>query len=637
MCGICGIIGKTQDREKQVVKMTEALSHRGPDDAGTASFCNLSFGMRRLAILDLSAKGHQPMSNPEANIHIVYNGELYNFRTEKQILIKKGYQFHSETDTEVILYMYQEYGDDFLLRMRGIFALAIFDQRSGEKVILARDQLGVKPLVYAQSEGVVVFASEIKAILKSDLIEKKVDSEALRLLLTYGSVLQPSTIIENVKMLLPAHRLIWNNGKAKIEKYWQLGENRLDKVRALPYHEQVELTRHTLEESVKMQMVSDAPLGAFLSGGVDSSLLVALMAKNSQKKIKTFSIGFETDAEIDETEDAQKIAKYLGTDHHRVLITGQDVKNQIKNIARSLDQPSVDGANAFFVSMAAKKMVTVAISGTGGDELFAGYPWFANMVKFAGQKHHYDKLSHFFGQEFFDFIAKSDAIYRPGLEKIREQNFLSYFSRQYGIFNPYLTAKILARDRRSEAHLGWEQAVDMALADELPEAETVNRVSALCLRGYTLNQLLRDIDATSMFQSLEVRVPFLDPVLTDLALSLPPSAKLNNRVVGQSETQTYRKLGAKKILIDIGKELLPENMDAQVKKGFAMPFDYWLKEDLREILADCLSEETVKKRGFFNFEEVDKLYRKFLLGEVHWTRVWLLMMTELWAREVLDS
>ncbi len=635
MCGICGIIGKTDNREKQVAKMTEALSHRGPDDAGTASFENLAFGMRRLAILDLSPKGHQPMSNSESNIHIVYNGELYNFLTEKQTLIKKGYKFCSETDTEVILYMYQEYGDDFLRRMRGIFALAILDQRNGEKIILARDQFGVKPLVYTQRDGVIVFASEIKSILKSDLIEKKVDSESLRLLLTYGSVLQPATIIENVKMLLPAHCLIWNNGKVKIEKYWQLGENRLNNIRTLSYAQQVELTRQTLEESVKMQMVSDAPLGAFLSGGVDSSLLVALMAKNSRKKIKTFSIGFETDTEIDETEDAQKIADYLGTDHHRILITGHDAKNQIKNIARGLDQPSVDGANAFFVSMAAKKMVTVAISGTGGDELFAGYPWFANMVKFSSQKHN-DKLSHFFGQEFFDFVAYSDAIFRPGLEKIRDQNFLSHFSRQYGIFSPYLTAKILATNRRNETHLGREQAIDMALTDELPGAESVNRVSALCLRGYTLNQLLRDIDATSMFQSLEVRVPFLDPVLSDLALSLPMSVKLSDQVSGQTETQTYQKLGAKRILIDIGKELLPKDMDSQVKKGFAMPFDRWLREELREILVDCLSNKTVAIRGFFNPEEVGKLYLKFLAGEVHWTRVWLLMMAELWAREVLD-
>ncbi|HEU5460247.1 MAG TPA: asparagine synthase (glutamine-hydrolyzing), partial [Pyrinomonadaceae bacterium] len=381
MCGICGVWGEGR---AEVRAMVSALRHRGPDDSGVLEDTNVTLGMTRLAIIDVSRTGHQPMVSPDEQIRIVYNGELYNFREERTLLEKIGYTFRSTSDTEVVLRMYEHYGDDFLLRLRGMFALAIHDKRSGrERLLLARDQLGIKPLLYTTMRGRLIFASEIKALLASGLVAPEIDPVALRLLLTHGAIVQPHTILSGVKMLLPGHRLVVTQGyEPRVERYWSLGLDRRPDLRTRSYDEQVDAVRSALEESVRLQMVSDVPLGAFLSGGVDSSLLVALMAKNtSGERLKTFSVGFEAEGEhIDETDDAQATARFLGTDHRRVVVHGNDLRDRISQIAYHLDQPTVDGVNSYFVSMAARGYVTVAISGTGGDELFAGYPWFEQLA-----------------------------------------------------------------------------------------------------------------------------------------------------------------------------------------------------------------------------------------------------------------
>src|SRR5690348_5825737 len=271
MCGICGVWGG--DEREAVGAMVSAMHHRGPDDAGTFNDNGVSLGMARLAIIDVSNAGHQPMLTPDRQIRIVYNGELYNFREERTILEKLGYSFRSTSDTEVVLRMYEHYGDDFLLRLRGMFALAIHDKRQN-RLLLARDQLGIKPLLYATVNGRLIFASEIKALLASGMFASEIDPISLRLLLTHGAIVQPRTILRGVKMLLPGHRLIVKPGQApRVERYWSLGLNRRADLRARSYDEQVEAVRDALTESVRLQMVSDVPLGAFLSGGVDSSLL----------------------------------------------------------------------------------------------------------------------------------------------------------------------------------------------------------------------------------------------------------------------------------------------------------------------------------------------------------------------------
>jgi asparagine synthase (glutamine-hydrolysing) len=645
MCGICGILGENPQRS--IDRMVSAMRHRGPDDSGILREDGIALGMTRLAVIDLSPNAHQPMSNAEGTIWIVYNGETYNFREEREVLVKKGHTFKSSSDTEVVLRMYEVYGDDFLIRMRGMFALAIYDKRRGpdrKRLLLARDPLGIKPILYGRRDSTFLFASEMKAILASGLVERRFDPEGLRLLISYGSITQPNTAVQGVKMLLPGHRLIIESGEERIERFWKLDIDRIQDLRKRSYEDQVRMVRETLQESVRMQMVSDVPIGAFLSGGVDSTLVVALMAQASNTNIKTFSVGFEQEGrEIDETDDAERVAKLIGTDHRRVLVTGQDFRDRVSHIASALDQPSVDGVNSYFISMAARRGVTVAISGTGGDELFAGYPWFVNMLAMSNRTEGSSFKSYLL--KIFSpltrhglFDAAMSSRLGPALEHMRSiSSFVARYSRQHQIFGPLGAERVLAPEVRESASVGREPSRDMASADELSYGSTIERVSGLCLRTYTQNQLLRDIDAVSMAHSLEIRVPYLDTVVTDTALSLPDNAKVGDiRGISDLSEATYRETGAKRILIDAGCGLLPEGMDLQKKRGFGMPFDSWLKNSLHDVLEDTLSSEVVKKRGYFCAEEVEGIRRRFMAGEISWVFPWLLIVTELWCREILD-
>jgi asparagine synthase (glutamine-hydrolysing) len=645
MCGICGIWGGEIERAA-VGAMIGAMRHRGPDDCGVMMDGCVALGMTRLAIIDTTTSGHQPMQTPDKTISIIYNGELYNFRSERRLLEEKGCSFTSHSDTEVVLRMYEHYGDDFLVRMRGMFALAIYDKRRGpgrERLLLARDQMGIKPLLYARVGDRLVFASEMKVLLASGLVRAEVDEVALRLLLTYGSVYQPRTILRGVQMLLPAHRMIVERGREQVDRYWSLGVNRCDGLRRRPYEEQVEEMAGVLEESVRLQMVSDVPLGAFLSGGVDSSLLVALMARHSgSHRVKTFSVGFEAEGrDIDETDEAERTARFIGTDHTRVLVSGRDVRERISHIASGLDQPSVDGVNSYFVSLAARQAVTVAISGTGGDELFAGYPWFARTAldeayrasespfKAAAKS----LLASVARRSVFDPLVEG----RNGghLNRVRmSAGFTTRYAETYNVFGIGGAARLLSPERRRAAQAGRSSHYDLGPIDELSHGSVIERVTGLCLRGYTTNQLLRDIDAASMSHSLEVRVPYLDPVVADAALSLPDSAKIGTG--DPFMAKSYREAGTKRILLDIGKSLLPEGFDTKPKRGFGMPFDSWLRGPLRDVLLDTLSEETTKRRGLLSAAGVASVRDGFLAGNSLWVQPWLLMMLELWSREILS-
>jgi asparagine synthase (glutamine-hydrolysing) len=393
-------------------------------------------------------------------------------------------------------------------------------------------------------------------------------------------------------------------------------------------------------ESLKLQLVSDVPLGAFLSGGVDSSILVALMARQVGDRVKTFSVGFDSEgAAFDESNDAARTAKYLGTDHTHVLVTGRDVRERIFHIACSLDQPTVDGVNSYFISWAARKGVTVAISGTGGDEMFAGYPWFQNMEADSLRPRSWRTrmTAYLARQHIFDPILAGS--YGEGLYRTRTQaGFLSRYSLQYHIFGSRGAARLLVPAMHTSAKAGWAEHFDLQQIDELSSAGVLERVSALCLRGYTGNQLLRDIDAASMAHSLEVRVPYLDPVLADLVLSLPPKSKSGDgETSNPALVNTYRYTGAKKILIDAARSLLPPDFDVQPKRGFTMPFDAWLKGPLKSVVSDVLSETSVRVRGWFDVTQVQRIQNEHKAGKVPWVEPWLLMMTELWAREILDK
>lgn len=621
-----------------VRKMVDKMHHRGPDDSGTYTDGHVNLGMSRLAIIDVSPAGHQPMCTPDELIWIVYNGEVYNFQSERKLLETQGIKFRSNSDTEVILHLYERYGDDFLLRLRGMFALAIYDKRKGtgrEKLLLARDHLGIKPLLYAISGSRLVFASEMKALLSSGLVDPQIDPESLRLLLTFGSIYQPNTMLKNVRMLLPAHRLVIERGQMREERYWSLGLNRSPELRHLSYCEQVDALSDALNEIVRMQMVSDVPLGAFLSGGVDSSILVAMMAHEAGRRIKTFSVGFGKEgAAIDESEDARRTAEFLGTDHTHVLVQGDDLRDSLFDIASSLDQPTVDGVNAYFVSRAARQGMTVAISGTGGDELFAGYPWFMSMAHNRDPFWGAGLLAAITSRPMFDPLISGYLGY--WLYRMRNlAGFLGRFATQYQIFGALGALKALSPELRHLARAGRAERFDLQAIDELHDGTAVERVTGLCLRGYTNNQLLRDIDTAGMSHSLEIRVPYLDPVLVDLALSLPDETKLDLSASVQTDS-TYRATGAKRILIDVGQPLLPKGFDLQPKQGFSMPFAEWMKRSVKDIFLDALAEDTVRKRGWLNPNRVTNIKEDFMAGRLSWAQPWLLMMVELWASQVLD-
>ncbi len=649
MCGIAGVWGGV---EPDVINaMVAALHHRGPDDRGVYHDATTALGATRLAIIDVSPAGHQPMANADGSVLIVYNGELYNFRSERQQLEAQGHVFTSASDTEVVLRMYEHYGDGFLTRLRGMFALAVYDRRRGpgrERLLLARDHFGIKPLLFAQAGGRLVFASEMKALLASRLVSPEIDLVALRLLLTYGSVTQPRTMLRGVNMLLPGHRMIVENGRETIERYWSMGTDRRTELRALPYAEQVQVVAAELAESVRLQLVADVPVGAFLSGGVDSSFLVGLMAQSAGHRIKTFSVGFDAEGSaIDESDEAQRTAAFLGTDHTTVRVRGTDVRDRIEHIVAGLDQPSVDGVNAYFVSLAARQSVTVAISGTGGDEFFAGYPWYMNMALWEHQQRATPAkstarslLAAAARQPMFDARALDpSARGHWRIAAARSQgDFLTEYANQYRIYGTTGAARVLAPDVRRAAEAGRSPHYDLHPIDELAHGSAIERVTGLCQRGYTTNQLLRDIDAVSMSHSLEVRVPFIDPVIADIALSLPDSTKVGDiRKRDVAAGATYRATGVKRILIDAAKPLLPPDFDNQPKRGFQMPFDSWLQGPMADVLGDTLSESRIRGRGLLDWSEVATIHSDFRAGRRSWVEPWLLMMLELWCRDAMDA
>ncbi|EKD28496.1 MAG: hypothetical protein ACD_79C00287G0003 [uncultured bacterium] len=606
MCGICGITGSSN--KDTIRRMVSALKHRGPDDSGVYADDNVQLGMTRLAILDISPAGHQPMSNDNNTVYIVYNGELYNFKEQRQILEKKGISFRSHSDTEVVLKMYEEYGHEFLSKMRGMFALAIYDKRKGKnELLLARDPFGIKPLLYSQSNKSFIFASELKALLADSELKKNPDFNALAMLLVKGSIPQPRTMISNVFMLLPGHSLTYIDGKIKINRYWDFNKIILKRYDDCSYDEIQQQAASVIRESVISHMVSDVPVGAFLSGGVDSSLIVALMAKYAGGNINTFSVGFESESSaIDETNEAGKIAAILGTNHKRIQVSGIDVKNRIRHFIKSLDQPSVDGLNTYLISMAASKYTKVSISGTGGDELFMGYPWFKQMIMESGNN---------------------------------ENNFAIRYSQKFRIFGGDETLKLINNSIMQDVSLGELFCTNANQADELSASNIVNRLSVLCLRSYTQNQLLRDIDAVSMAHSLEIRVPFLDTEVLNLSLSLPSYAKINSDTSSINPyTALYSDTGAKKILIDINNNLLKmNNISNQPKRGFNLPIKEWLLGELKDVYEEALSEKSVRTRGVFDFGVVNRIKEDFKVNKISYVKPWLLFVTEMWLRENLDN
>lgn len=586
MCGIAGTIGWADER---VIKaMTEALAHRGPDDQGlyVDKAGRVALGHRRLSIIDLSAAGHQPMSYANGRYWITFNGEIYNFMELRAELERCGHQFRSATDTEVLLAAYAEWGEACLKRLRGMFAFAIYDrgpqmtdgsQPSAirSRLFLARDRLGVKPLYYAQVNGVFLFASEIKALLASGLISRRVDHQAIWDYLSLGSVPQPRTILADAKALLPSHAMTVNSrGEVRAYRYWDIATNA---TRAFPqahWMDGVEASRELrrlLEEATRLHLIADVPVGAFLSGGIDSTAVVGLMSQYVSRPIKTYTIGFESQhARLSELKWAKVAAERFGTEHTEVILTGTEVARNYDHLIQAIDQPSLDGTNTYFVSKATRSGVTVALSGLGGDELFAGYPQFQRFK----QADQWEKAEWSAGQLLPRWLA-------PILPArlLPDKPFLTATPLVRHASIRCLADEVRKKQMTSpafRAQCAMVPLMEVYAQRFRPELDAVAQVSYVELTGYMANTLLRDADAMSMAHALEVRPVLLDHVLAEYAFALSPDLKLNG-----SRTKV--------ILLDALRDLLPEPIVQRPKQGFEMPLVEWLSGPLRERAQAALS------------------------------------------------
>jgi asparagine synthase (glutamine-hydrolysing) len=557
MCGIAGIIGfndHDNQLETKIKKMQTALQHRGPDDAGIyiSTDKQTALAHTRLSILDLSPAGHQPMSTSDGRYSITFNGEIYNFQELRENLISQGEKFHSQTDTEVILKLYQRMGSDCVQHLRGMFAFAIWDDLE-KTCFLARDHLGIKPLYYWQSGTNLVFASELRAVLASDLPAVKMSVEGLYGYLTTGSVTEPHTLIADIHSLAAGNWLFWENGNTSKKQYWQINFTPED----ISPPEAQEIVRTALLDSIKHHFISDVPVGIFLSGGIDSTTILALATQTQQSQLSTYSIGF-AESEYNEGELAQKIANHFGAKHTEYQVTASFAKNILPEFLTAIDQPSIDGFNTFCVSKVAHDNgMKVVLSGLGGDEIFGGYKSFQNipqMVAWRKKLQPLPFLSAGLGIAL-ERWGNSSKMQRLGDFLKQPPSFASAYRSFRGIFSDQEACTII-QQLLGESFI-YQQQLDSN--QNTPEDE----VSFLELSHYMRNQLLRDSDVMSMNWGLELRVPFVDKALLEAVAPIPSHIRLQQgkKLLTQSITE------------------LPDWVVNRPKKGFSFPFENWMNSE----------------------------------------------------------
>lgn len=624
MCGIWGAVNLADEQAAETA--ARAMCHRGPDDHGcyvSQEPVPVSLVNTRLAIIDLSPAGHQPMTNEDGQLWIVYNGEIYNFQSVRQRLVDAGHRFSSNSDTEVILHAYEEWGEQCLEHFRGMFAFAIWDRREA-KLFAARDRLGIKPLYYTlyslpDGQTRLVFASELKALLATGLTEPELNLPAVHHFLSFYSVPTPFTMLRGVESLPPGHHLIFQDDTLTVKQYWNVpaAEPLL-----LEESEIKQQLRTLLEESIRLRMIADVPVGAFLSGGIDSSAVVALMTRISNEQLRTFSIGFGSEGQsIDERSAARVLAEYYGTCHTEVIVTGQDVRSQIDSIITAMDQPSGDGLNTYFVSQATANHVKVALSGLGGDELFAGYPQFRMFQRIENVRRAWGRAP----VTARAILRGSASVIDPARRAIAwlDGDLLSRYERVRVLYDE--TDKIaLYTPDTIRAMVAPEPSLQTLSKYIHPaENEPIAQLTRLELMHYMAHTLLRDTDAMSMAHSLEVRIPLIDHKLVEFAVRIPPSLKLHNRRTKWIFAETLR-------------DVLPAEILKRPKRGFEMPVAAWMRHELRDVVEDTLSQASVERRGLFRYQEVQRIYQEFRDGKGPYMRPWTLVVMELWLRQFVD-
>lgn len=633
MCGICGKIDFYHSKvDSEIIdKMTDSLTYRGPDDKGVFTSGHVALGHRRLSIIDLSSSGNQPMSNEDESIWLVFNGEIYDFQEHRKNLKEKGHTLKSRTDTEVLIHLYEDQGVDCINNINGMFAFAIWDKRY-DRIFLGRDRLGIKPLHYFWDGRTLIFASEIKAILRDPFVSRDMDRDALDLYLTLNYIPGPKTIYNKISKLEPGSYLLAEKGNITIKKYWDiLNDSYKDRREIKDFEDAKESLYGLVENSVKRRLISDVPLGAFLSGGIDSSIIVALMAKNSLKPVKTFSIGYKDIPSFDETGYAEDVAKFHRTEHRRFRLGYRDMVDAIPQVLELIDEPFADSSAipTYIVSRETRNHVTVAMSGDGGDELFAGY----RMYKGERWASAYGTIPHFIREYLIKPVITSfpDARDKPALEKIRRiKKFItgmsnSFPERYYNwreVFPYTMRRDILLEPPGKNLYLKYVAEKIDAVKSIFPD-DRINLMLYMDLTGLLNNDMLTKVDRMSMANSLEVRVPLLDHTVAEYTFMLDGNMKL------KWNTGKY-------ILMETFKKLLPASLHNRPKAGFEVPIGAWLRNELKFLIDEYLGRDQIKRQKIFNYDVVDMLIQDHMSSrrDTSW-HLWNLIVFQYWFRKYM--
>ncbi len=629
MCGICGYISKTEYSQEILERMNDTMTHRGPDDSGTfqqklRNRCQIGMAQRRLSILDLSSAGHQPMVSDDGDIIIVYNGEIYNFIELRRELEQKGYVFQSNCDTEVILCLYREYGIECLKMLNGMFAFAIMDLKE-ERLLLARDRMGKKPLYYYFIEKkVFAFGSELKPLIKFPEFRKEIRAERISAYLVNKSFASPDTVFENTYKVEPGQYILWCRGEIHKGQFWNLLERFEigNKDLIEEYGDAKKGLRNLLLDSISKRMMADVPVGAFLSGGIDSTLVTALAKEVSSKPMQTFTIGFST-FEENEAEYAKAVAKYLGTKHTEVYISHGELLEQIKYLATYYDEPFADSSQipTMLVSKVAKSEVTVALSGDGGDELFCGYEMY-DWMKLAQDLDGFGTVGYWLCQ-------------LPGINSMRLMERLP--DKPYAFLNnrdektkiqlfndvrERYTKDLVVGDSISSKY-AYER--DIKQIDSIKDNWQIQRM-LLDMRYYLADEVLVKTDRASMRYSLEVRCPLLDYRIVEYSFRIPHAFKYNRR-------------DKKYILKDIVYDMVPKELLDRPKKGFGVPLVKWLREDLNSSLMRYADKEILRRQGIFREEKIHEFIGRMMRSElsVYNSVLWGFMIFQMWYQKYIED
>ena len=623
MCGIAGKLffdSHKKVRQEEIQRMLNTLVHRGPDDEGIYLNGCIGLGHRRLSIIDLDS-GRQPIGNEDGTIWTVFNGEIYNYVELRDFLVSRGHRFSTETDTEVIVHLYEEHGEEFLSSLRGMFAIALWDDRK-KRLLLARDRLGKKPLFYSViPEKTLLFGSEIKALLQDPDVKRELDVQALDAYLTLLYVPAPLTMFKNIQKLPPGHLLVCENGKVTIREFWDLHYQPRVVANEADLLEELE---GILRESVRIRLRSDVPIGAFLSGGVDSSSVVSLMAQLMTRPVVTCAVGFQQE-EHNELAFAKDIADRFGCTHHEHLIQ-PDVTHLVPRIVRFFDEPFGDSSAipTYYVSQMARQHATVVLSGDGGDEIFAGY------------SRHYlqqleGRLRRLLPGSAGRSLASSLAHWLPGfrgratIKKLGMTADEAYaYKHSHSLFTKEEKPWLYSDDLRCATASCDPAGALRDYYNRCDATDALDKALYVDMKTYLPDDILVKVDRMSMAHSLEVRAPLLDHKLIEFTATLPSSLKLKRRTTKYLLKQMMRKY-------------LPTDVLTRPKHGFTMPLRQWLNGPLREMVEDCLSGPIASQRGLFNRTFTQKIWSEHLSGkEDHSHQLWMLLMFELWHREYLD-